>query len=79
MDVLLLEEDDLSDDDNFDGYIDGEIEDEEDDGDDGNGNDVIGMTVKMVVMSKTVTMKVLRFQSILGILVGQKTWKKKIQ
>ena len=79
MDVLLLEEDDLSDDDNFDGYIDGEIEDEEDDRDDGNGNDVIGMTVKMVVMSKTVTMKVLRFQSILGIQVGHKTWQKKIQ
>ena len=39
MDIPLPEEDDLSDDDDFDGYIDGEIEDEDGDGDDGNGND----------------------------------------
>ena len=39
MDIPLPEEDDLSDDDDFDGYIDGEIEYEDGDCDDGNGND----------------------------------------
>ena len=39
MDIPLPEEDELSDDDDFDGYIGGEIEDEDGDGDDGNGND----------------------------------------
>ena len=67
-DIPLPEEDDLSDDDDFDGYIDGEIEDKDDNRDDGNGNDsdgndsdgmtVMGMTVKVVVMGKTVKMMV---------------------
>ena len=39
MDIPLPEEDDLSDDDDFDGYMDGEIEDEDGNRDDGNGND----------------------------------------
>jgi len=42
IDIPLPEEDDLSDDDDFDGYIDGEIEDEDGNGDDGNGNDSDG-------------------------------------
>ena len=42
MDIPLPEEDDLSDDDDFDGYIDGEIEDEDGNRDDGNGNDSDG-------------------------------------
>ena len=42
MDIPLPEEDDLSDDDDFDGYIDGEIEDEDSKRDDGNGNDSDG-------------------------------------
>ena len=42
MDISLPEEDDLSDDDDFDGYIGGEIEDEDGNADDGNGNDSDG-------------------------------------
>ena len=42
MDIPLPEEDDLSDDDDFDGYKDGETEDEDGNGDDGNGNDSDG-------------------------------------
>ena len=80
IDIPLPAEDDLSDDDDFDGYIDGEMM--------AMGMTVMGMTVKVVVMGKTVkmvvlskmvTMKVLRFQSILGILVAHKTWQTKIQ
>ena len=65
----------LSDDDDFDGYIDGDIKDEDGDGDDGNGNDSEnggdGQDYEMMVMSNTVTIEALRFRNILDNLVAQ--------
>ena len=70
MDIPLPEEVNLSDDDDFDGYIDSEIEDEDGDGDDGNGNDSDGHDSEMVVMGKTLT-KVLMGMAVKMVVMGK--------